>query len=85
MIKNVIVSGEEDRSGEEILAAVNKSNNHEKIYCVLNNLNTKMTQFNEQRRQIEEEIRKGIHASTASLLSNSDCESDQEISEILTI
>ncbi len=48
LIKNAVVtSGDEDRSAEEILAAVNQSTGHEKIQNVLEKLNQKMTQFNE--------------------------------------
>lgn len=60
-----------------MLAVVNQTQGHEKIQNVLEKLNQKMTQFNEQRRLIEEEIRRGVHASTASLLS--DDESDNEL------
>jgi hypothetical protein len=51
-----------------------------------------MTLFNEQKRMIEEEIRRGVQASTASLISEFDnvaaCDSDdsdKEITELLTI
>lgn len=62
--------------------------NQEKIMGMLNGLNLKMYQFNEQKRQIEEEILRGVHASTASLISQTECSlnnSDNEISELLTI
>ncbi len=55
---------------------------------MLNGLNFKMYQFKEQKRQIEEEIRKGVQASTASLISQTEQSlnnSDHEISELLTI
>lgn len=79
LLKNAIAttSGDEDRSAEELLAAVNQSAGHEKIQNVLEKLNQKMTQFKEQRRLIEEEIKRGVHASTASLVSDED--SDNEI------
>ena len=56
--------------------------NHAKIESMLNNLNEKMTLFNEQRRIIEEQIKQGVHASTTSLLSDS---SSSGLEEQLTI
>ena len=78
LLKNAIAttSGDEDRSAEELLAAVNQSAGHEKIQNVLEKLNQKMTQFKEQRRLIEEEIKRGVHASTASLVSDEDSDND---------
>ena len=65
---------------------------------MLNGLNFKMSQFKEQKRIIEEEIRRGVQASRASLISCEDGEnnemignyneennSDNEMSEMLTI
>ena len=79
LLKNAIAttSGDEDRSAEEIIAAINQSAGHEKIQNVLEKLNLKMTQFKEERRLIEEEIKRGVHASSASLVSEDD--SDNEI------
>ena len=62
-----IMSGE-DQSVEEA---------NDKIQSMFNNLNQKMSQLNEQRKQIEEEIRKGVRASTTSLLSSNTDSSKQ--------
>lgn len=89
--KNVITIEEEDRQVDEMNASLVgqlENGNQEKIIGMLNGLNFKMTQFKEQKRQIEEEIRRGVQASTASLISatdNSPDNSDHEISELITI
>ena len=46
-----------------------------------------MIKFNEQRRHIENEIKQGVHASTASLLSSGSdrLQSDADNGELLTI
>jgi len=52
-----------------ILRNIEKPEQINKIQNALNNLNVKVIKFNEQRMAIEDEIKKGIHASTASLMS----------------
>lgn len=76
MLKNVITSGGEDKSDDEFEPVFNA-----KIQNALNNLNIKMSQLNEQRKAIEDEIRREVHASSASLLSGRGELSDSDESD----
>ena len=91
LLKNCIAPDPEERQSDKIIQEAECSNgggNQEKILGMLDGLIFKMYQFKEKKRHIEAEIQRGLQASTASLISQTEGSvnsSAHEISELLTI